>query len=59
MSSDKSDQYFGNYIKVVEVMNKKNPPGQFNRTVRMNSHGRCFQTSIDMVELQSLHILDG
>ena len=54
ISSGKASLRFGQHIKIVECLTKKSSPTQVDRTVRMNSHGRRFQASIDMVELQGL-----
>ena len=45
---------FGAHFKLVESITARDPPGQVDRTLRMNSHGKRFQTSVDMVELQGL-----
>ena len=55
----KAAWYFGDCVKVVNFITQNIPPGQVNRTVSMNSHGRRFQTSIDMVELQGIHNTNG
>ena len=59
VSSDKTDLSFGDYFNVVEVITTKNPPGKVNITAMINSHGRRFQASISMVELQGVHNLNG
>ena len=58
MSSVKAALYFGDYSKVLEVIDLKTPPGKFNRTVGMNSHGRRFQASIVTIELKGVHKLN-
>ena len=45
---------FGAHFKLVESISARTPPGQIDRTLRMNSHGKRFQASVDMVELQGL-----
>ena len=45
---------FGAHFKLVESITARTPPGQIDRTLRMNSHGKRFQASVDMIELQGL-----
>ena len=45
---------FGSHIKLVQEIKQDTPTQQVDRTIRMNGHGRRFQASIDMVELQGL-----
>jgi hypothetical protein len=45
---------FGPHIKIITELSNQSPTQQVDRTIRMNSHGRRFQASIDMVELQGL-----
>lgn len=45
---------FGSHIKLVQEIKQDTPTQQVDRTLRMNGHGRRFQASIDMVELQGL-----
>ena len=54
ISSGRASLRFGQHIKIVECLTKKSSPTQVDRTIRMNGHGRRFQASIDMVELQGL-----
>ena len=59
MNLYKADQYFGNYVKVLEVINIKTLPGKVNRTFSMNSHGTQLQNSIGIIEIQGIHKLNG
>ena len=45
---------FGAHFKLVESITARTPPGQIDRTLRMNNHDKRFQASVDMVELQGL-----
>ena len=45
---------FGSHIKLVQEIKQDTPTQQVDRTIRMNGHGRRFQASVDMVELQGL-----
>ena len=56
VSLAKEAQSFGDYFKVEEFVNPKNPPGQINITIMMNSHERRFQASIVMIEIQIIHL---
>jgi len=40
---------FGDHLKVVECLTSRSPPGQVDRTVRMNGRGQRFQASVGMV----------
>ena len=55
MSSGKVSLSFGDYVKVVELINPKTSLGQVNRIISMNSHGRRFQDNIGMEELKGVH----
>ena len=37
---------FGDHLKLVECLTLRSPPGQVDRTVRMDGHGQCFQSSV-------------
>ena len=45
---------FGPHVKLVTCLDSKSPPTQVERTIRMNEHGRRFQASVSMVELEGL-----
>jgi len=46
-------------LKLVECLTSRSPPGQVDRTARMNSHGQRFQASVGMVELLGLNNPNG
>ena len=48
--------YFGTHINILEVITPWYTPIQVNITIRMNSHGKQFQASIVMKDLQGLNI---
>ena len=54
ISSGAAKKRFGQHIKLVTCLNSKSSPTQVDRTVRMNYHGRRFQASIEMVQLEGL-----
>ena len=54
ISTGQASLRFGTHIKFIEALIKTSSPTQVDRTVRMNSHGRRFQASIEMTELQGL-----
>ena len=50
----KASLRFGAHIKFIESLTKSSSPRQVDCTICMNAHGRCFQASIEMTELQGL-----
>ena len=54
ISRGHASKKFGAHFKLIESITARTPPGQIDRTLRMNSHGKRFQASVDMIELQGL-----
>ena len=54
IKSGQASRRFGLHIKFIEALTKTSSPRQVDRTIRMNSHGRRFQASIEMAELHGL-----
>ena len=50
---------FGPHIKFVEALTSRTPQMQIERTIRMNGHGRRFQASVGLMQLEGLTNPDG
>jgi len=46
-------------LKLVECLTSRSPPGQVDRTARMNSHGQRFQASVGVVDLLGINNPNG
>ena len=46
--------YFGDYVKVIEIITAHIPPVNINQITQVNLHGLIFQPSTGIVDIQGL-----
>ena len=59
ISNGTAENKFGKHIKITTVITPSSPAKQVKMTIRMNTHGRRFQHSVDMTEMSGLLNPDG